>query len=235
MQQAPGAEVVVVAVDRRFPADVAGVDLRAAELDRDAPVLTNRLRRGGERAAKSLHLLPLLVAQLSHLVLGRDRRVERVHVQAQRVGEDRVEEEEHRDAAAQADLVRRHADGLVADLGHEHVGTYIVEDAFERTESADGAGDAPRLGLAVAGPVGPVYVADVRQAVGLLDPPDLGVGVRARRAPKRRRAGSARRYRAPGAPVPTPARRSRGRRRGRARAAPRRRARRTRSRRSAAW
>ena len=184
MQQAPGAEVVVVAVDRRLPADVAGVDLRAAELDRDAPVLADRLRRGGERAAKRLHLLPLLVAQLSHLVLGRDRRVERVHVQAQRVGEDRVEEEEHRDAAAQADLVRRHADGLVADLGHEHVGTHVVEDPFERTESADGAVDAPRLGAAVAGPVGPVHVADVRQVVGLLDPPDLRFGDRrARRAP----------------------------------------------------
>ncbi len=219
-----------------FRRHVAGEDLRAAELDRDAPVLADRLRRGGERAAKSLHLLPLLVAQLAHLVLGRDRRVERVHVQAQRVGEDRVEKEEHRDAAAQADLVRRHADGLVADLGHEHVGTDVVEDAFERTESADGAGDAPRLGLAVAGPVGPVDVADVRQVVGLLDPPDLGVGVgRLAERRQRRRAGSARRYRAPGAPVPTPARRSRGRRRGRARAAPRRRARRTRSRRSAAW
>ncbi len=177
MQQAPGAEVVVVAVDRRLPAHVAGVDLRAAELDRDAPVLADRLRRGGERAAKRLHLLPLLVAQLPHLVLGRDRRVERVHVQAQRVGEDRVEKEEHRDAAAQADLVCRHADGLVADLGHEHVGTHVVEDPFERTESADGAGDAPRLGAAVAGPVGPVHVADVRQVVGLLDPADLRFGI----------------------------------------------------------
>src|SRR5580765_5311587 len=140
---------------------MAREDLRAAGFDRDSAVLADWFRGSDERAAEGLDLLTLLVAQFAHLVLARYRRVERVHVEAQWIGEDRVEQEEHGNAATQADQVRGDADGLVADLGHEHLGAHVVEDPLERPEGSNRSGDAPRLGAAGAGPVRPVDVSDV--------------------------------------------------------------------------
>ena len=175
MEQPPGPQVVVVAVLGQLPAEMAGEDLEAARLDRDPAVLADRLRRRRERSAERLDLLGLLRGQLAQLVERRDRRVQRVPVDPQRAREDRVQDEEHRDAARERDQVRGDADRLVADLRQHDVGPDVVEDPLERAEVVDRPADAPRLRVPGAGPVVAVDVPQVRDRVERLDPLHLVV------------------------------------------------------------
>ena len=180
-----------VAFRRTWPAKT----FARRELDRDAPVLADRLRRGGERAAERLHLLPLLGGQLAHLVLARDRRVERVHVQAQRIREDRVEEEEHRDPArAGRSGARRRGSSRCRPRGRARRGA-------RRRRRARARGRCGRCGRRTTPPSGrcrPSRPGTRRGcAAGRRSPRSAGPRRRrrrARRALRRRRPGSARRF-----------------------------------------
>ena len=177
MQQPPGAEVVVLAVVAQLALDVPGEDLRASGLDRDAPELADRRRRPRERRAELLDLPALLRGQLAQLLGRRDLRVERVDVDAQRVREDRVQDEEDRDRVRVRDQVRDDPDRLVPDLGQRDVRLGLGDDPLEGPEAVDGTPDAPLLRLSRARLVVAVDVAEVRDRVGRLDPAHLRLEV----------------------------------------------------------
>ena len=169
VQQPPGAEVVVLAVVAQLALDVPGEDLRAAGLDRDAPELADRRRRLRERRAERLDLPALLRGQLAQLLGRRDLRVERVDVDAQRVREDRVQDEEDRDRVRVRDQVRDDPDRLVPDLGQRDVRLGLGDDPLQGPEAVDGTPDTPLLRLSRARLVVAVDVAEVRDRVGRLD------------------------------------------------------------------
>ncbi len=107
--------------------------------------------------------------QVAQLADRRDRRMEGVHVDPERVREDRVQDEEDRYPASERDQVGGDADRLVADLGQDELGLDVVEDPLERAEVGDGTADAPLLRPALARPIRPVHVAEMGHRVGRLD------------------------------------------------------------------
>ena len=178
VQQPPGAEVVVVAVVAQLALDVPGEDLRAAGLDRDAAVLADRLRRLRERRAERLDLAALLRGQLAQLLGRRDRRV-RACRRRRRSGFGKIvyRMKSTGIAARVRDQVRGDADRLVPDLGHATSGSVSSKTRSSARKWSTVRPHAPLLRLALARPVVAVDVAEVRDRVGLLDPPHLVVEV----------------------------------------------------------
>ena len=88
-----------------------------------------------------------------------------VDAEPQRLIEDRVEEQEGRDALPQRDQVGGDADRLGADFGDDDVGTDVVEDVLERLEMTDRSDQRHLVVELCVGGIGAVDVAKRRDRV----------------------------------------------------------------------
>ena len=145
----------------------------AVERDPGLPRLADRRPPSGELGDERLDLRLALGAQRPERPRTGDRGVHRIHVDAQRVREDREEEEQNGYSARDADEVRGDTQRFVSNLWQHDVRAPFVEDLLHREHVSYRPFHAPGLIASVAHKVGSIDVSERGHVVLARDPLDL--------------------------------------------------------------